>query len=758
MSREKYAQLAPLTLAIGSALAVSSTQAAVITVDTLADPGAVSECSLRSAITAVNTQSPVGGCPDPSDPAADVIEFADGLSGVIELDGSPLQITESVTIAGPGAGQLSVDALGNSSVFEVASGQSEIGGLTITNGDAKYGAGVRVTGQTSLRLTDCVISGNSASSAGGGVSVVAQALQIDNCDITDNSAGRYGGGIAVLGGEAIVRNSMIADNSATDIGGGLWVDLIVPDEVGPNGPAPRTDDDGAQGPPVVASPSLNILDSVVSGNLSMLGGGVGAGRYPEDINGYGLDRELPQGLGAAPNLVVDGSLISGNTAEFGGGIGMNGYLDFGSGPLGTISWRYNRAEITGSTIAGNEAFDSGGGIASRASDLFLDLSSVAENSAALIGGGIYSDRPNILLRNDRDAGRGSDAPGLTHLLESSVYGNQVEGIILRGGGGGQGFGGGIASINAPVVSIESQISQNSSPGNAGGLLASNDAVTLIESEVSGNIGGGVGVYGGDFLSFGSHISGNFGGAVGGVNCEGVPQCDFKYSSVSNNEGSSIGGIAAAYQDPGPLEALSTDVVSLDRGGMPPPDPTSVIVFNSTVSTNQGSGPAGGIYAEFLTLEHSTVAFNQRVPGPLGRGVLAAGGVLTSQAGSVISHSIIAGNVTNVGEADLRVSDGNIAMDYSLIGSDTGFIPVGSGNLLDTDPRLQPLALNGGILSLTHAIGTESPAFDAGNPALTGPDHDQRGPDFPRKIGVIDIGAYEILIDGIFADRFESVPP
>ena len=438
---------------------------------------------------------------------------------------------------------------------------------------------------------------------------------------------------------------------------------------------------------------------------------------------------------------------------------MNGYLDFGSGPLGTISWRYNRAEITGSTISGNEAFDSGGGVASRASDLFLDRSSVAENSAALVGGGIYSTRPTILLRNDRAAERGSGAPGLTYLLESSVYGNQVEGVILRGDGGAQSFGGGIASISAPVISIDSQISQNSSPGNAGGILAVDDAVSLIVSEVSGNIGGGVSVYGGDFLSYGSRISGNYGGAVGGVNCDSVPQCDFQYSSVSNNQGSSIGGIAAAYQDPGPLGELSAIFPQLDRGGMPPPGQTNVRVFNSTVSANQGSGPAGGIYAEFLSLEHSTVAFNQRVPGPLGRGVLAAGGVVTGQAGTVISHSIIAGNVTNAGQADLLVTDGNIAMDYSLIGSDTGFTPIGSGNLLATDPQLQPLALNGGTLSLTHAIQSDSPAFNAGNPGLAAPDHDQRGPGFPRVVvGTIDIGAYELLIDDIFADRFESVPP
>ena len=295
MSREKYAQAAPLALAIGSALAVPATQAAVITVDTLSDPGDSTSCSLRSAITAVNNQAAVDACPDPSDPADDLIQFADGLSGVIELDGSPLQIDESVTIAGPGPGQLSVDALDNSSVFEVVSGQSEISGLTITNGNAKYGAGLRVIGDTSLRLVDCVISGNSASATGGGVSVVAQALQVDNCDITDNSAGVYGGGIGVLGGDTIVRDSMIANNSAADIGGGLWVDLIVPeDEEAPS--------DSAQGSPGAPSPSLRIMDSMVSGNTSTLGGGVGAGRYPEVINGYGLDRERPLGLGGAPNL------------------------------------------------------------------------------------------------------------------------------------------------------------------------------------------------------------------------------------------------------------------------------------------------------------------------------------------------------------------------------------------------------------------------------------------------------------------------
>lgn len=73
--------------------------------------------------------------------------------------------------------------------------------------------------------------------------------------------------------------------------------------------------------------------------------------------------------------------------------------------------------------------------------------------------------------------------------------------------------------------------------------------------------------------------------------------------------------------------------------------------------------------------------------------------------------------------------------------------------LDTDPPLAPLADNGGPTQ-TLALGSESPAIDAGN-NVAGLTTDQRGAGFPRVVGVqADIGACELLIDAIFVDGFD----
>jgi hypothetical protein len=133
------------------------TAPAVLTVNTLADNTTdTSVLTLRDAVTLVNhggDPSSLGQSSMPSGWAAqidtssggfgsnDTIQFDPGLFGptqaAITLGGSELELSSSVTITGPGAGQLAVSGNRASRVFAIDSSvTATVTGLTIANGDA----------------------------------------------------------------------------------------------------------------------------------------------------------------------------------------------------------------------------------------------------------------------------------------------------------------------------------------------------------------------------------------------------------------------------------------------------------------------------------------------------------------------------------------------------------------------------------------------------------------------------------------------
>jgi len=91
---------------------------------------------------------------------------------------------------------------------------------------------------------------------------------------------------------------------------------------------------------------------------------------------------------------------------------------------------------------------------------------------------------------------------------------------------------------------------------------------------------------------------------------------------------------------------------------------------------------------------------------------------------------------------------------------------GNHNIFSDSPGLGALANNGGPTQ-TMALADDSPALNAGDPALAVEpitllplNYDQRGPRFPRTLpdGTIDIGAYQHQgSERVFANGFEPVP-
>lgn len=398
---------------------------ALVTVNTLNDTVDFNDgvTSLREAIFATNL---VGG--------ADEIQFAPSLTSggpaTITLKQGELATTDSLTITGPGANLLTIDASGNdptpdtnngdgSRVFNINDGISgntldvSISGLTLTGGDAgdSIGGGA-VLSHENLAITNSTISGNSASGGfaggfGGGILASGKVnVTITSSTISGNSAGDGGG---ISSGNVTVTSSTISDNSAR-FGGGIW-----------------------------AAYNVTVTSSTISGNFGTdSGGGV-----------LGL------------NVTVDSSTISTNSAGSGGGI-------FGY-----------HVTVTQSTISGNVAGKNGGGILANdghsAGSLLITNSTIQGNRAGLDGGGIFKTQTaaklshTIIAGNKRRAGEANDVTGGA-TAAFSLIGVDTGATIIDNGGNI------IGTAAAPIDPRLGPLADNGGPTMTHALLPGSPAI------------------------------------------------------------------------------------------------------------------------------------------------------------------------------------------------------------------------------------------------------------------------------------------
>ena len=80
--------------------------------------------------------------------------------------------------------------------------------------------------KTTLALSNCTVSGNSADSIAGGIYNQNSTLTLSSCTVSGNSTQGYGGGLYSAGfGNATLQNSTISGNSAVSFGGGIVNDV-----------------------------------------------------------------------------------------------------------------------------------------------------------------------------------------------------------------------------------------------------------------------------------------------------------------------------------------------------------------------------------------------------------------------------------------------------------------------------------------------------------------------------------------------------
>jgi hypothetical protein len=183
-------------------LAAQTARTATITVTSLADSG---PGSLRSSLA-----SAIDG---------DTID-ATGVSGTIFVTSGELLITTSVTILGPGPGNLALDGGFSIRLIHVDSDTVvSVSGLAILNGISDLGGGV--FNQGTLVISNSVLTGNIAFAGGGIYNDSLGTVTIERCLLTDNSV-EYAGGAFCNAGLAVVNNSTLKGNLVGYGGGAIY--------------------------------------------------------------------------------------------------------------------------------------------------------------------------------------------------------------------------------------------------------------------------------------------------------------------------------------------------------------------------------------------------------------------------------------------------------------------------------------------------------------------------------------------------------
>ena len=694
--------------------------------------------------------------------AGDTINFNNSVTGTITLTSGELDISQSVTITGPGAAVLAVDGghtsgvagTPGSRVFGITGGTVSISGLTIQNGhdqSGNGGGGVLVTGGTTVvTLTNCTLTGNAVvgpAGAGG-----------DNATHLGGGGGAAGLGGAVFNGPGAsltATGCTFSTNTATGGAGG-------------NGNA--VGGSGAGG----AAGSYGAGGSGASGSAA--GGGYGAGSgFGGGGGGGGGSGGAGGTFGGGYNGSGAGSTGNGNGGDGGGGAGLGGAIFNGPGAsLTATGCTFSSNTATGGAGGNNSSAGGGcgGGIYSNGTLIMNGNCSLTSNTGGDVGGALFNDAFNLtygsvtVTANVTDCAFTSNGNGnLSNTGGGAIYNNADYntaivaltgctlttssslngGCLYNDGNGdlnGHGFGtltltgctlsgnsaaayggglynvgdGGTASATMTGCTLTGNSANSTLPNGAGGggiynfALVGLAEVTLTGCTLSGNAsnvqntnhGGGGALYN-DGYSFG----------VAGVN---TATATLKNCTLEGNTAPNGGGVYNFASDGTATATLSGCVLSgnsvTGSGGGVYNDgaygsqfgsgPATATLTNCTLSGNSASDASGGLFNDgsaYNTANAAAMLTNDVFYGDTTTG---------STAGEIVNNPFAGTPATAVLTATYCDIEGN-GTDAANHNLDVDPLFVRSPDLSGTTPDYGDLHLQAG--SPVIALGTDgAPGF------------------------------------------------
>jgi hypothetical protein len=359
----------------------------------------------------------------------------------------------------------------------------------------------------------------------------------------------------------------------------------------------------------------------------------------------------------------------------------------------------------------------------------------------------------------------SSTDGTIDVRDSRFLGNRATGGSTGAGGtggnggiGGASFGGAVAGTNAQLSILRSQFVRNEAGGGNGG-----------RTQPGGNAqGGALACESGDsriaqssftenrsLAGYGRQDSGASATARGGAFFTAGTSTVYQVTFATNSAWG-----APASGRPGAGAAGNGEGGGLHNAG-------SIRISQTTFAGNSAKGGSGTIKEGFsfpvifgaggngsggaiqnggsLAATNLTLANNRAEAGPgavfpltgqTGPGGVAIGGGINNTSDALLADSIIAYSFGPNCSGPIGDGGHNISSDSSC-----NFAASGGQN--NSDPKLGPLADNGGP-TLTIALLPGSPAINAGSEANCAP-VDQRGVSRPAH-GRCDIGAFELVLN------------
>ncbi len=642
-------------------------------------------------------------------PDADTITL--GGSALISLTADLPQITNPLTITGPGSGVFTIDASYNGA-FDISAGAGAVTleGFAITNADNT--AFAIHSAAASLVLDDIAVSSSYGGLwiDGGGATVTHSSFQysdrgavlsnITSTTVTfsnDDFSHNTGHGLdAIISDDGVLNIDHSTANSNTNGYGfiissygssSLTVDTIEADQNYYEGFDLEAYDDS----------QISIDHSVTNENGS---DGI---RFLSDDNAVmqlsNLSSDANDGAGIYLQSFGSSSTTFSNVTSTNADDDDGMYLR---------AYDFSEVEVLGATLNGNEE----DGLNARAGDSSkLNLSNITANSNEERGLNLNSSTSGTTTLTTATADANSEGARLRANGTEATTTAQFLTVTNSTGDYGAYLG---PTDGASVELLDSTVSTSTNNGvvvstdddDADGAVATISRTTIKDNGKVDTYGGGVGIWeqvGLTVIIEDSTISGNTAENGGGIYMEGDDDADeppalfftLRNSTVSGNVADVIGGVSLYGPD------LSTD--------------SEFSILNSTIANNttNNSGPGGvGIVAQFP---------------------------------AVIRNSIIAGNHDLSGpNGDFAIYASNVTVDYSLVQvpdvSVNAVLAAGTGNLTGVDPKLGPLANNGGP-TFTHLPAAGSPAINVGEPGFSAFAYDQRGLD--RVVDRLDMGAVEV---------------